>query len=255
MSRQRENGATNIRERTAEGAKLESTPPKVYVEIAWLCQLRCPSCFHAYVTPPERRAATHFMSPVLFDRVAQQLFPGASQVWFNGNGETLLHPNATEILGAVREYPFLPSLLTSGSSFTEQNMRLLVEAGFYLTISVDSPFERDFERLRKGAKFSRVVEAIDYMQALAAGPRSSPFNLRLQCVAQESNLDQLAPLVQWARRRVYARCSSCRCMTSARSRQKFPPRSSSIGPSEPIRGCSKRSAWELAWVCACVPFP
>ncbi|MDG2305962.1 MAG: hypothetical protein P8R42_15200 [Candidatus Binatia bacterium] len=40
-----------------------------------------------------------------------------------------------------------------------------------------------------------VVEAIYYLQALAAGPGSSSFNLRLQRVAQESNLDQLAPLV------------------------------------------------------------
>ncbi len=194
------NGGLNILERTEGVDRVSSTPTKLYLEIAWLCSLRCPSCFHAYVTPEHRRAAIHFMSSFVFQRVVEELFPGALMVWYNGNGESLLHPNIETILQSAREFDFIPALLTSGGLFTERNMRALVEGGFFLSISVDSPYEKDFERLRAGVKFSKLVAAIEYMRELNRGLHNPRFNLRIQCVAQRSNLEQLSPLVEWAAR-------------------------------------------------------
>ena len=64
----------------------------LYLEIAWLCSLRCSSCFHTYVSAENRKAAIHFMSPPVPQRVVDALFSGALMVWYNGNGELLLHP-------------------------------------------------------------------------------------------------------------------------------------------------------------------
>jgi len=125
------NGGLNILERTEEVDRVHSTPTKLYLEIAWLCSLRCPSCFHAYVSPENRRAAIHFMSAFVFQRVVEELFPGALMVWYNGNGESLLHPNIETILQSARAFDFIPALLTSGGLFTERNMRALVEGGFF----------------------------------------------------------------------------------------------------------------------------
>ncbi len=194
----RGNGGLNILERTEEVVRVRSTPTKLYLEIAWLCSLRCPSCFHAYVSPENRRAAIHFMSAFLFQRVVAELFPGALMVWYNGNGESLLHPNIEAILQSAREFDFIPALLTSGGLFTERNMKVLVEAGFFLSISVDSPYEKDFERLRAGVRFSKLLAAIEYLRALNRGINNQRFNLRVQCVAQRSNLHQLSDLVEWA---------------------------------------------------------
>jgi radical SAM protein with 4Fe4S-binding SPASM domain len=192
------NAEVNLAERGAAVERVKSSPLKLYLEVAWLCNLRCPSCFHAYVPATQRKAAIHFMSPHLFRQIAEQLFSGAMMVWYNGNGETLLHPNAEAILHASRDYSFVPALLTSGSLFTERNMRLLVEGGFFLSVSVDSPEPRDFERLRAGARFDKLTAALGYLVELNRSIRNPRFNLRMQCVAQQSNLHQLADLVRWA---------------------------------------------------------
>jgi radical SAM protein with 4Fe4S-binding SPASM domain len=194
------NGNLNIQERTNGVDRVESTPTKLYLEIAWLCALRCPSCFHTYVPAEQRKGAIHFMSPFLFQRVVGALFSGALMVWYNGNGESLLHPNIDTILRSALEFKFIPALLTSGSLFNERNMRMLVEGGFFLSISVESPYEKDFERLRAGARFSKLIAAIEYLRELNRSINNRRFDIRIQCVAQRSNIHQLSDLVEWAAR-------------------------------------------------------
>jgi len=192
------NVSLNVLERTAETGRVAASPLKLYLEIAWLCNLRCPSCFQAYVPSVLRKDAIHFMPPYIFLEAAEKLFPGAALVWYTGNGESLLHPNIATILGTAREFKFVPSLLTNGTMFTERNLRLLVESGFSLTISVDSPYEADFERLRAGARFSKLVAALEHLRELRRTVRNERFTLRIQCVAQQSNLRQLVDVVKWS---------------------------------------------------------
>jgi MoaA/NifB/PqqE/SkfB family radical SAM enzyme len=192
------NARLNTRERGLEVPLVRSTPLKLYVEVTWLCNLRCPSCFQAYIPASSRKETIHFMSPYLFGEVAEKLFPGAAMVWYSGNGETLLHPNIDTILQTGREFSFVPALLTNGTLFTERNMKLLVEGGFFLSVSIDSPYEKDFERLRAPARFSKVVGALEHLRELQKKVRNKRFNLRIQCVAQRSNLHQLADLVRWS---------------------------------------------------------
>lgn len=191
------NAAANVRERLAGVSRVASTPLKLYVELAWQCHLRCPSCFHAYTSHDVRSAQTHFMSPFVFRSVAEALFPGARLVWYSGNGEVMLHPNITTILATAREFEFVPALLTSGSLFNEANMRALVEGGFFLSVSVDSPDPALFERLRKGAKFRRLVAGLTRLEELRRETGNRRFHVRVQCVAQQANLGQLAALVEW----------------------------------------------------------
>lgn len=191
------NAAANVRERVAGVSRVASTPLKLYVELAWQCHLRCPSCFHAYTGDEVRAAQIHFMSPFVFRCVAEALFPGARLVWYSGNGEVMLHPNITTILATAREFEFVPALLTSGSLFNEANMRALVEGGFFLSVSVDSPEPALFERLRKGAKFRRLVAGLTRLAELRRETGNRRFHVRVQCVAQQANLHQLAALVEW----------------------------------------------------------
>jgi MoaA/NifB/PqqE/SkfB family radical SAM enzyme len=192
------NANLNLQERTQEADRVASAPLKLYLEVTWLCNLRCPSCFQAYVPAAARKDAVHFMSPYVFREAAAKLFPRAAMVWYTGNGESLLHPNIETILKTAREFNFVPALLTNGTMFSEQNMKLLVEGGFSLTISVDSPCEKDFERLRAGAHFAKLVAALEHLRELQRRVRNERFNLRIQCVAQQSNLHQLADLVRWS---------------------------------------------------------
>src|SRR5579875_1533150 len=195
----RRNARLNVKERRAETQEVVSTPLRLYMELAWLCNIRCPSCFQAYVPNNLRKEATHFMSPHVFREAAEKLFPGAAMVWYSGNGETLLHPNIDTILRTALDFKFVPALLTNGTLFTEHNMRLLVEGGFFLSISIDSPYEKDFERLRAPAKFSKVAGALEHLRDLQKKIRNKRFNLRIQCVAQRSNLHQLVDLVRWSK--------------------------------------------------------
>ena len=77
---------------------------------------------------------------------------------------------------------------------------MLVEGGFFLSISVDSPYEKDFERLRAGARFSKLIGAIEHLRELSCSIKNRRFDIRIQCVAQRSNIHQLSDLVEWAAR-------------------------------------------------------
>ena len=92
---------------------------RLYLEVALQCNLRCPSCFHAYLDPQLHDERTNFMTPFLFERIAAALFPGALMVWYNGNGESLLHPSKVRqaIQAAIKQEEFI-EIVRSGFGLT-----------------------------------------------------------------------------------------------------------------------------------------
>ena len=92
---------------------------RLYLEVALQCNLRCPSCFHAYLDPQLHDEGTNFMTPFLFERIAAALFPGALMVWYNGNGESLLHPSKVRqaIQAAIEQEEFI-EIVRSGFGLT-----------------------------------------------------------------------------------------------------------------------------------------
>jgi hypothetical protein len=115
------NAERNRGERQAGLPTVLSAPLRLYLEVALQCNLRCPSCFHAYLDPQLHDERTNFMTPFLFERIAAALFPGALMVWYNGNGESLLHPSIDAILRTAQDWHFIPALLTNGLRFRTEN--------------------------------------------------------------------------------------------------------------------------------------
>src|SRR5260370_33255191 len=70
------NVSLNVQERTAETERVAASPLKLYLEIAWLCNLRCPSCVQAYGPSVQRKAAIHFTPPFKFREPTETPFPG-----------------------------------------------------------------------------------------------------------------------------------------------------------------------------------
>lgn len=131
------------------------------------CNLKCTMCPRThYLQTGNKKWAPGgrigFMDDDLFRRVIDQAAAeGAYSIKLNYLGEPLLHP---EVVGQVR-YAHSRGLEvmmnTNATLLTEALSQRLILAGLDdIFFSVDSPYPREYERIRAGANFHKVIDNI-----------------------------------------------------------------------------------------------
>ncbi len=147
-------------------------PLHVDLELASVCNLRCPMCYT--ITEAFRsKVNARVMDFDLFTRLVDECAAGGVySIRLSFRGEAFLHPRIVDAVrhakrAGIREV----SSLTNGERIDEAMFAELMEAGLdWLTFSVDGLGET-YEKIRRPAKFDRVVRKLTNFHALkrAAG--------------------------------------------------------------------------------------
>jgi len=132
-------------------------------ELAGACNLRCKWC------SLDSRLRPGFMDPALFERVLDDIADteryDVRVINLHHSGDILLHPRLREILESVErrkrarpDFPYVQAL-TSATHLTGDRVEALLatDAVDWLRFSVDGGNPRDFEAIRVGARWERVV--------------------------------------------------------------------------------------------------
>jgi len=147
-------------------------PLHVDLELASVCNLRCPMCFT--VSPEFRKHVdAKLMKFDLFTRLVDECVEGGVySIRLSYRGESFLHPKIIEACRYAKRRGIAEvSTLTNGVKLDEEMFVALMDAGLdWLTISFDGIGEV-YEKIRKPAKFDRAVEKIANYQRIkrAAG--------------------------------------------------------------------------------------
>jgi len=145
----------------AKNQHVSDYPLHVDIELASVCNLKCPMC---YTISPEFKKSVNakLMDYALFTKVVDECAAGGVySIRLSFRGESFLHKRFLECVRYAKQKGIKEvSTLTNGLRLDEQMFRDLMEAGMdWITISFDGLGET-YEQIRHPAKYQRAVEKI-----------------------------------------------------------------------------------------------
>ena len=168
-------------------------PLHVDLELASICNLRCPMC---YTITEEFRAKVNakLMDFELFKKLVDECVAGGVySIRLSFRGEAFLHPQFVECVRYAKRAGIKEvSSLTNCEKLDETIFKEIMEAGIdWLTISVDGVGET-YEEIRRPAKFDRLVEKITNFQKIKLESKSVKPVIKIQSIlpAIEKNPDE-----------------------------------------------------------------
>ena len=136
-------------------------PLHVDIELASVCNLRCPMCY-TITEGFKQRVNAKLMDFALFTKIVDECTAGrVYSVRLSLRGESFLHKRIGDCIRYAKESGIREvSSLTNGLRLDEEMFTQVMEAGMdWITISVDGMGET-YEKIRKPAKFDRLVEKL-----------------------------------------------------------------------------------------------
>ncbi len=132
-------------------------PTRMWVELSARCNLRCVMCPNKDMD----ESAKGLMSWDVFKKTVDEAAEFIFDMSLHHRGESLLHPEAVNMIAyAAKKIP-RTNLHTNGTLLTQEVSRGLVEAGLTrISFSFDGFVKEDYENIRKGADFDLTVENI-----------------------------------------------------------------------------------------------
>lgn len=144
-------------------------PLHVDLELASICNLRCPMCYT--ITEDFRKQVNaKLMDYGLFTRLVDECAGGGVySIRLSLRGESFLHPDVVKCVQYAKEKGIQEvSSLTNGVQMDEDMFTALMDAGLdWLTISIDGT-GKIYEEIRRPSKFDRMVEKLTNFKSIKA---------------------------------------------------------------------------------------
>ena len=139
-------------------------PLLVDLELASVCNLKCPMCYT--ISPHfKEKVNTTLMDFDLFKRVIDEIGGNVPALRLSLRGEATLHPKFIQCIEYGKQHGIKEiSTLTHGGKLKPGFFEKMVKAGIdWITLSVDGVGET-YERIRKPIKFAEILENIKGMK-------------------------------------------------------------------------------------------
>jgi putative metalloenzyme radical SAM/SPASM domain maturase len=173
-------------------------PSKLFVETTTRCNLGCfmcvkQTCDHAIVEGDMSADTFAALEPA---------FSGLNALVLNGVGEPLLHPQLDDFIRRARA--LMPShgwigFQSNGLLLTESRAVSLLEAGLdRICISIDSVSPETFRKVREGGELDDISDAFSALASAKLRTGRSDFQIGVEFVAMQSNLNELPDALAWA---------------------------------------------------------
>lgn len=150
--------------RLAREQVVSDYPLLVDLELASVCNLRCPMCYTTTAIFKEK-VNTKLMDFSLFTRLIDEIAGRVPAIRLSLRGEATLHPRFVECIRYAKEHGINEvSTLTHGGRLTPDFIHRICEAGLdWITVSVDGTGET-YESIRKPIKFATIVENLTQLK-------------------------------------------------------------------------------------------
>ncbi|MGG7073561.1 radical SAM protein [Campylobacter sp. 9BO] len=135
-------------------------PLLVDIELASLCNLKCPMCY-TISQEFKKRVNAKFMDFELFKKIVDEISNDVPAIRLSLRGESTLHPKFIECIRYAKNKGIKEiSFLTNGSRLDRENFIKIMQAGAtWITISFDG-LREEYERVRKPLKYEDTLQNI-----------------------------------------------------------------------------------------------
>jgi radical SAM protein with 4Fe4S-binding SPASM domain len=135
-------------------------PLLVDIELASVCNLKCPMCY-TITDKFKEKVNAKLIDFELFKKIIDEIGGKVPALRLSLRGESTLHPKFIECIKYAKEKGIKEiSTLTNGSKLELDFFKKMVEAGIdWITISVDG-LDEEYEKIRKPLKFQDTLKKI-----------------------------------------------------------------------------------------------
>lgn len=179
-------------------------PVVLAIEPTSVCNLRCIMCSQSDPALSEDESIKGHMDLALFKRIIDEgVRHGLAAIVLASRGEPLLNRDTVEMVRYAKQRGILDvKLNTNATPLTAEVGRGLLEAGVdTLVFSVDSADKAEYERIRRRAKFEKVVRNIETFNEIRAKDfPNSKTRTRVSMVVMDSSQDVEAASKFWSSR-------------------------------------------------------
>lgn len=171
---------------------LSRSPIHLHLEPTTRCNLSCSMCEHTYWK--EKKVDITFEK---FCKILDKM-PGLASVDLTGIGEGLLNKDFLKILEEGKRRNLRMRFNTNGTLFNPEIAKKIVDLEVdEIHFSVDGGTKETFESIRKGAKFEKVLESVDFIQQAKKNLHQKP-ELHFICIAMKETVHEIPKLVDIA---------------------------------------------------------
>lgn len=171
-------------------------PTNVFVELTRNCNCCCRMCSRSFLPEIYRRyAREHDMDFGLFRKIADELFPFATEVDLRGFGESTIMEGFDAYLDYALKYDPQFVLVTNLQRKSDRLWQKLCKNRFILGISVDGGSAPLYERIRRGASFRVLLHNLSVLRSCLGSDMGRLFFI---CTVQKDNIGSLAGVVSLA---------------------------------------------------------
>jgi pyruvate-formate lyase-activating enzyme len=163
-------------------------PPRLSVELTNYCNLACPYC-----SSPKKLRPRGVMDSGTFSNLVRQV-EECSIPWISlvGNGEPTLHPEFPQYVRRLAVATKFLTLTTNWQRIDQDTIQSVLQAPVnVLHVSVDGGTKDEYERMRVGGKFDRLLNNLTLLKRLKDETRSSTLiDLRVMLLPSHNADDQ-----------------------------------------------------------------
>lgn len=169
-------------------------PPYILIELVSSCNLKCPFCFQSDKSFT-RKPYMGVIDLEFFKNIINQADDlGVGAITLGSRGEPTMHKKFSEMLNFISNKKNIleVKLNTNGSRLTDQMCHSILSNNLtQVVISSDHYIKEDYERLRLGSNFEKVVANVDMLFKIRAEyyPNSIT-EIRVSGVDNDKNLDR-----------------------------------------------------------------
>ncbi|MCT7522602.1 radical SAM protein [Aliarcobacter cryaerophilus] len=135
-------------------------PLLVDIELASLCNLKCPMCY-TITKEFKKMVNAKFMDFELFKKIIDEIYNDVPAIRLSLRGESTLHPKFIECIQYAKDKGIKEiSFLTNGSKLDRENFIKIMKVGAtWITISFDG-LREEYEKIRKPLKYEDTLNKI-----------------------------------------------------------------------------------------------
>ncbi len=142
--------------RNTKNLKSVKIPEIFQLELTNVCNLNCTICPHSLM-----KRKKGFIRLDLIEKIVERDASNTNVVGLHLLGESLLHPQACEIIKYLKKNGIDSELATNATVLTKNLSEKLIRSGLKtIWFSFDGSTKREYESIRRGANFSKVVKNV-----------------------------------------------------------------------------------------------
>ena len=154
-------------------------PAYLLIEPTSICNMRCPMCFQTDKTFTNKE----FMGKMNFDffktLIDEAALEGVGAVTLASRGEPTLHPNLKEMLEYSKGKFYELKMNTNASKLTPHLSETILSSVDHIVFSIDSHIEEEYESIRVGGKFKKVLQNVEEFWSLRNSNKFKNKNIRV----------------------------------------------------------------------------